>query len=276
LGALRVVASLDVNRLDYAAQAWYVVAEVRRLRGEAGAAEAYDEAHARGYDPQPGRALLRLADGDTEGALASVLSAVAAAGPDPLRRAPLCAALVEIAIAAGHPQNAAAAASELAQTASTFATSGLEAMAATARGAVLLTEGDVAEALPVLRDACRRWYELGSAYDAAGTCVRLAEAYRAFGDAASADAELARAEAVYERLGARRPMRELPGGLTPREYEVLTLVADGRSNREIGAALFISDRTVARHLTNVYNKIGVTSRTQAARYAIDHQMTVAR
>jgi DNA-binding NarL/FixJ family response regulator len=276
LGALHVVASLDVNRLDYAAQAWYVVAEVRRLRGEAGAAEAYDEAHARGYDPQPGRALLRLADGDAEGALASVLSALAAAGPDPLRRAPLCAALIDIAIAAGRPQNAAAAASELAQTASTFATSGLEAMAATGRGAVLLAEGNVAEALPVLRDACRRWYELGSAYDAAGTCLRLAEAYRALGDAASADAELARAEASYGRLGARRPMRVLPNRLTPREYQVLTLVADGRSNREIGAALFISDRTVARHLTNIYNKIDVTSRTQAARYAIDHQMTVAR
>ena len=76
-------------RLDYAAQAWYVVAEVRRLRGEAGAAEAYGEAHARGYDPQPGRALLRLADGDAEGALASVLSALAAAGPDPCA-APRC------------------------------------------------------------------------------------------------------------------------------------------------------------------------------------------
>ena len=74
----------------------------------------------------------------------------------------------------------------------------------------------------------------------------------------------------------RPPMRGLPNRLTPREYEVLTLVADGRSNREIGAALFISDRTVARHLTNIYNKIDVTSRTQAARYAIDHQMTVAR
>jgi len=148
-------------------------------------------------------------------------------------------------------------------------------MAAAARGAVLLAEGKVAEALPVLRDACRRWYELGSAYDAAGTCVRLAEAYRAFGDAASADAELVRAEAVYERLGARRPIRELPDGLTPREYEVLRLVADGRSNREIGAALFISDRTVARHLTNVYNKIGVTSRAKAARYAIDHHLRMA-
>ena len=276
LGALQVVGSLDVNRLDYAAQAWYVVAEVRRLRGGTGAAEAYDEAHARGYDPQPGRSLLRLADGDADGAFASVLSAVAAAGPDPLRRAPLCAAQVEIAIAAGHPLDAAAAAAELAQTAGTFATSGLEAMAATARGAVLLAEGNVAEALPVLRDACRRWYELGSVYDAAGTCVRLAQAYRALGDTASADAELARAQTIYERLGARRPTHELPHGLTRREYEVLTLVAEGRSNREIGAALFISDRTVARHLTNIYNKIGVTSRTQAARYAIEHQTSVGR
>jgi DNA-binding NarL/FixJ family response regulator len=275
-GALHVVASLDVNRVDYAAQAWYVVAEVRRLRGEASAAEAYGEAHARGYDPQPGRALLRLADGDAQGALASVRSGVAASGPDPLRRAHLWAALVEIAIAAGHPEDAAAAASELSRTASIFATSGLEAMAATARGAVLLAQGNVAEALPVLRDACRRWYELGSDYDAAGTCVRLAEAYRRLGDAASAAAELARAGAVYERLGARRPTRKLPDGLSPREYEVLILVADGRSNREIGAALFISDRTVARHLTNIYNKIGVASRTQAARYAIDHQMTAAR
>jgi DNA-binding NarL/FixJ family response regulator len=103
---------------------------------------------------------------------------------------------------------------------------------------------------------------------AAGTCVQLAEAYRAFGDAASADAERARAEAVYERLGARPPMRELPHGRTQREHEVLTLVADGRSNREIGATLFISDRTVARHLTNIYNKLDVTSRTQAARYAM--------
>jgi DNA-binding NarL/FixJ family response regulator len=106
--------------------------------------------------------------------------------------------------------------------------------------------------------------------------LQLAEAYRVFGDAASANAELARAAAVYERLGARRPMRALPDGLTPRECEVLTLVAAGRSNREIGGALFISDRTVARHLTNIYNKIGVTSRTQAARYAIDHQVSVAR
>ena len=70
-------------------------------------------------------------------------------------------------------------------------------------------------------------------------------------------------------------MRGLPNRLTQREYEVLTLVADGRSNRQIGEALYISDRTVARHLTNIFHKIGVTSRTQAARYAIDRGMTAA-
>ena len=273
--ALRVVVDLDANRIDYAAEAWYVVAEARRLRGNPGAADAYDEAHARGRDPQPGRALLQLQTGDAARAATSVRSAVAAVGADPLSRAPLCAAMVEIAIAAGRLDDAVAAASELEATAATYPTSGLEAMAAAARGAVLLAEGQAEVALPVLREACRRWHELGAAYAAAGTCVRLAEAYRALGDAVSAAAEVARAKAVYERLGVHRPAWESPDGLTRREREVLALVADGRSNRQIGEALYISDRTVARHLTNIFHKIDVTSRTQAARYAIDRGMTAA-
>ncbi|HMG32189.1 MAG TPA: LuxR C-terminal-related transcriptional regulator [Jiangellaceae bacterium] len=273
--ARRVVVDLDGNRIDYAAEAWYAVAEARRLRGDPGAADAYDEAHARGRDPQPGRALLQLQTGDAAGAARSVRSAVAAIGADPLSRAPLCAAMVEIAIAAGRLDDAVAAASELEATAATYATSGLEAMAAAARGAVLLAEGQAEEALPVLREACRRWYELGAAYDAAGTCVRLAEAYRALGDAVSAAAEVERAKAAYERLGVHPPVWESPDGLTPRECEVLALVADGLSNRQIGEALYISDRTVARHLTNIFHKIGVTSRTQAARYAIDRGVTTA-
>ncbi len=274
--ALQVVEYLDSGRLDYAAEAWYVVAESRRLRGDSDATDAYDEAHARGRNPQPGRALLRLAEGDAEGAARSVRSALAAAGPDPLRRAPLCAAAVEVAIAAGRKQDADSAAAELEATASIYATSGLEAMAASARGAVLLAEDRAEDALPVLRDACRRWRELGAAYDAAGICVRLAAAYRALGDAESAASEAALAESTFERLGARRPAPEAPAGLTARECEVLALVAEGRSNRQIGEALFISDRTVARHLTNIFHKIDVESRTQAARYAIDHGMRSAQ
>jgi DNA-binding NarL/FixJ family response regulator len=269
------VGSIDANRIDYAAEAWYVVAEARRLRGDPSSAEAYDQAQARGRDPQPGRALLRLQNGDAAGAATSVRAAMLAVGPDPLRRAPLCAAAVEIAIAAGRRDEAAAAASELATTATTYGTSGLEAMAAGARGAVLLAESRAEDALPVLRDAYRRWQELGAVYDAARTSVLLAEAYRTLGDEASAAAEIASAEAIYTRLGAHQPASALPDDLTRREGEVLKLVADGRSNREIADALYISDRTVARHLTNIYTKIGVTSRTQAARYAIDRGMTGA-
>jgi DNA-binding CsgD family transcriptional regulator len=275
-GALEVVALLDTNRVDYAAEAWYVVAEVRRLRGDPSAAGAYDEAHARGRDPQPGRALLRLQQGDAAGAATMARSAVAAAGADPLHRAPVCAAMVEIALAAGRLEDAAAAESELAATAARYATSGLEATAAAARGAVLLAEGRPAHALPVLRDACRRWHELGAVCDAVHTSLQLAETYRALGDEVSAAAEVAKAQAIFDRLGAHRPGPEPPDGLTRRECEVLALVAEGRSNLQIGEALYISDRTVARHLTNIFHKIGVTSRTQAARYTLDRGLSTSR
>ncbi|NYD76744.1 helix-turn-helix transcriptional regulator [Arthrobacter cupressi] len=273
--ALSLIPGLDANRLDYAAQAWYLIGEARRLRGQANAAGAYAEAHVRGLDPQPGSALLQLAGGDPGGALAAVHAALAAAGQAPLRRAALCAAMVEIAIAAAQFQAARDAVAELEQTASVYATSGLEAMAASGRGAVLLADGRAVEALPVLRDACTRWYRLGSEYEAAKSCLLLAEAYRSLGDVASAGRESVRAQEIFARLGAGGTERGRPDGLSPRECEVLALVADGCSNREIGTALFISDRTVARHLTNIYNKIGVVSRTQAARYAIAHHLSTA-
>ena len=274
--ALEVVADLDAMRVDYAAEAWYVVGEARRLGGNPRSADAYDEARARGRDPQPGRALLQLREGDAAGAATSIRTALAAVGDDPVRRAPLCAAAVEIAVAAGRLDDAKAAAKELAETTLTYATSGLEAMAVTARGAVVLAEDRAEEALPLLRDACRRWRELGAPYEAAGTCVLLAQAYRSLGDEVSGAAEAAQAEATYARLGVRRPASALPDALSRRECEVLALVAEGHSNRRIGETLFISDRTVARHLTNIFHKIGVSSRTQAARYAMDHGLTATR
>jgi DNA-binding NarL/FixJ family response regulator len=274
--ALEVLAELDAMRVDYAAEAWYVVGEARRLRGDRHAADAYDEAHVRGRDPQPGLALLKFREGDAAGASTSLRTALAAVGEDPLRRAPLLAAVVEIAVAAGRLEDARPAATELVEISATYATSGLEAMAVTARGAVLLAEDNAEQALPLLRDAYRRWHELGGAYDAAGTSVLLARAYRQLDDEASAAAEAAHAEATYARLGAPRPLPAPPDGLSRRECEVLALVADGCSNREIGEALYISDRTVARHLTNIFHKIEVTSRTQAVRYAIDHGLTVSR
>ncbi len=266
--ALSVLPLLDASRVDYAAEAWYVVGDARRLRGHRSASDAYVEAHARGRDPQPGRALLQLRAGDAPAAAKAIKAAIAAAGSDPLSRAPLCAAAVEIFLSAGAIDDARASAAELERTAATYPTSGLEAMEATARGSVLLAGGDAEGALPLLRSACQRWLELVAPIEAARVCERLAEAYASFGDDASAAAELARAHATYRRLGLSA--EELPGGLSRREAEVLALLATGQANREIAESLVISDRTVARHLTNIYRKIGVTSRTQAARYAIDH------
>ena len=109
--------------------------------------------------------------------------------------------------------------------------------------------------------------------------VALAGAYRALGDGDAAALELDAAEAVLERLGAApdaarvRALRgrpDLPGGLTEREAEVLALVAAGRSNREIAEALVLSSKTVARHLSNIFAKLGVASRTQATRWALEH------
>jgi DNA-binding NarL/FixJ family response regulator len=275
-GARRVAVEFEGNQVPYSAEAWYVVGEVRRLRGDRSAAEAYDEARARGRDPQPGRALLQLQHGDAAGAATSIRSALAAVGTDPLRRAPLCAAAVEIAIAAGQLEDAALAESELIETAATYSTSGLKATATTAHGAVLLAQDRASDALHVLRDAYQRWVDLGAQHNAAGINLRLADAYRALGDETSTAAEMAQAEETYERLGVQRPGPETSHGLTQRECEVLALVADGHSNRQIGEELYISDRTVARHLTNIFHKIGVTNRTEAARYAADHGIATYR
>ena len=84
---------------------------------------------------------------------------------------------------------------------------------------------------------------------------------------------------MFERLGATPDLEQvaalrerpaLPGGLSAREAEVLALVAAGRTNREIAELLVLSPKTVARHLSNIFVKLAVTSRTQAAAYAFEH------
>jgi DNA-binding NarL/FixJ family response regulator len=278
--AAQVCQDLAEIQISGAAEGHYQVGELRRLRGDlAGAEAAYREAHRLGRDPQPGLALLWLAQGRAPAAAASVRAALAAVVYDRLARAWLCAAQVEIALAAGQPEVAARACEELERTASTYGSSGLESAALQARGAVLLAGGRAEAALPTLRAACRRWQELDAPYDAARVRVALAGAYRALDDGDAAALELDAAEAVFERLGAApdaarvhalRGRPALPGGLTDREAEVLALVAAGRSNREIAEALVLSSKTVARHLSNIFAKLGVASRTQAAAYAFEH------
>lgn len=261
--------------VDNAAEAHYAVGEARRLRGDlTGAEQAYLVAHEFGRDPQPGMALLRLAQGRPEVALRSIQAALTAEDRGLLRRVRLCSAAVEIAVAASAVDIARKAADELDEAARAYDSSGLRAMAWHAQGAVLLGEGHPEEALPVLRRACAQWRGLSASYDCARVRLLLAQAYDALGDRDAGARERAAATAVFTRLGASATPPN-PDGLTSRELDVLALVAAGKSNRDVAAALVLSDKTVARHLANIYLKLNLSSRTAAAAYAFDHGL-VAR
>ena len=276
--AERVCEELATIHPASVAEGSYAIGEIRRLRGDlTGAERAYLKANDLGRDPQPGLALLRLSGGDVEAATASIRAALAGTS-ERLPRARLLEASVEIALAADDLGAAVAACEELERITSVFASSGLEAATRRARGAVLLRQGQAGAALEILHDACRRWRDLRAPYEAAKVRLLLAEAYRGLGDDDAASRELDAAEEVFAQLGA--PLEaaraaelrtgatpHLPGGLTAREAEVLGLVATGGSNHEVATALFISEKTVARHLSNIFTKLGVASRTEAAAYA---------
>lgn len=253
--------------------ALYELGEVRRLRGDLAEAEAaYADAHRHGRDPQPGLALLWLAQGRVSAAREALLAAESSTS-DPLARARLWEALVEVAVRAGDRATARRALESLERAAATYASSGLLAAAALARGEVRLAEGDAPGAVDALIEARRRWQDLGAPPRVARARTLLAEALRSTGNEQAATLELQAAAATLAELGVAEPTpaaaRRLPGGLTPREAEVLQLVARGMSNREVAAKLVLSEKTVARHLANVYTKLGVGSRTAAAAYAHD-------
>jgi DNA-binding NarL/FixJ family response regulator len=269
--ATRVCDEVSDVHVSTAAEAHYTIGEIRRLRNDLpGADAAYQMAHRMGRDPQPGVALLRLAQGRGIAAAASIRAALVAETTNRLTRARLCAAQVEIALAVGDAATARKAVDELAETAETFRSPGLVAATDHARGAVLLAAGHAGEALGALRAACRRWRELDAPHEVARVRLLLAGAYRALGDADAAEREAAEARAELDRLGATSGPRRLPDRLTEREVEVLALVAAGRTNRQIATALAIAEKTVARHLSNIFTKIGAGSRTEAAAYAFEH------
>ncbi|HET6690169.1 MAG TPA: LuxR C-terminal-related transcriptional regulator, partial [Miltoncostaeaceae bacterium] len=279
----RFVSPLTAGALNRRALglAAYEEGEVHRLRGDLAAAEAaYRTASGLGHDAQPGLALARLAAGDGAAAAAGVRVAVNATAPGGLRRAALLPAAVEVMLAAGDHDAAGAACRELAGAAARYRTDALRAMAAGAHGAVALAGGDGAAAIALLRDAQAAWEELGAPYEAARAQAHAALAARALGDEDSAALGLEAARATLARLGAapavawvdaaggRTPQRR--HGLTAREEEVLRLVAEGRTNREVAAALVKSERTVARHLQNIFAKLRVPGRTAATAYAVTH------
>lgn len=266
--------------------AFYQLGEVHRLRGEIAEAErAYRQANQAGRQPQPGLALLRLQQRRPELAAAAIRSAADEAR-EPRERAPLLAAYVEIMLGVGDVHAARAAADELASFAASFDAPFLHAAAAECAGAVALAEGDAEGALAAMNRAWRTWCELEAPYEASRACVLLALAHRALGDDDTSRLELESARQSFERLGATADVRRVDelirapqsaGGttLTSRELQVLRLVATGRTNRAIAARLGISEKTVARHVSNLFAKLGLSSRAAATAYAYEHQL-VAR
>lgn len=257
----------------------YQLAELLRLRGELGRAEQeYLLAHQHGHTAQPGLALLRLAQGRVADALAAVRRAVGEA-ESKVDRSRVLAAQVEIALAATDIDGARQAAEELERIAADFDSAYLRAMVGFARATILLADGQPAAAGPVLRRCWLTWLELDAPYEAARVRLAIARACRQLGDRDTADLELAAARQVFDQLGAAPALAELAeanklptSGLTPRELEVLRLVATGASNREVADTLVISEKTVARHLANIFTKLDLTNRSAATAYAHQHHL----
>ena len=265
------------TRNPAAGLARYRQGELLRLQGEFAAAEsAYKEASGFGWEPQPGLAQLRLAQGRTEAAAAAIRRAEAATSVL-LERARLLPAFIEIMLAVGETEAARSACIELEELAQGFDSAMLAALVAHAQGAVHVAEGDAQAALVALRSARETWHALEAPYEIARTRVLVGEACRALGDEDAAALELEAARGIFERLGARPDLARLARagdthGLSRRELEVLRLVASGKTNREIASALVISEHTVARHVQNIFAKLGLSSRAGATAFAFEHDL----
>ncbi|HWO81950.1 LuxR C-terminal-related transcriptional regulator [Gaiella sp.] len=266
-----------------AADALYRQAELHRLRGELPEAElGYQEASRLGLEPQPGLALLRLSQGRGETAAATI-HRVLGETTVPHRRAGLLAAAVEILLAMGQVDAAARACAELEGLAAEIGSELLRGTASHARGAVELAESKPARALVSLRRALETWHALGAPYEEARSRELVGRACGAQGDDDSATLELTAARRAYEELGAAHDLGRLDRsgadarlstahGLSPRELEVLRLVASGKTNKAIAEQLVLSARTVDRHVSNIFAKLDVSSRAAATAYAYEHDL----
>jgi DNA-binding NarL/FixJ family response regulator len=254
--------------------------EIRLRRGDlAGAEISFLRAHELGRDPQPGLALLRLAQGKTAAAAAALRVALAG-GAGGLDRARLLTAKVEVALEAGDLEAAEGAADELSAIATEANSTVIDAMTALATGAVRMAHGDVDSAVYSALRALALYQDLKLPYETAHGHTLLGEASRAAGDEERARLEFLAAHSAFEKLDAERDARRVTallgnaraaGGLSPREAEVLRLVAKGKTNKQIAAELSLSEHTISRHLQNIFCKLGVNSRAAAAAFASEHR-----
>lgn len=281
--ARRACSELALLNVANAAAGHAEIGEIRRRLGDlAGAEHAFAEAERLGGQPQPGLALVRLAQGNVDAARAIIRRALDEVTWDRLARARLLPAAAQIAIAAGDLDEAGAAVGELHSIAEDFASPTLVAAALTARGRLELASDD-RSACATLRRASDRWVELGVPHEAATARMLQGSACRKAGDDDGASAAFAAARDRFEELGAALDLRhlrdvattaapDLPGGLTEREVEVLRLVAEGLTNKQIAQRLSLSEKTVSRHLSNIFTKIDVTSRAAATAFAFEQRL----
>ncbi|MGH9219701.1 MAG: LuxR C-terminal-related transcriptional regulator, partial [Vicinamibacterales bacterium] len=261
-----------------AGAASYRLGEIHRLRGEFAKAEAtYMHANERGRKPQPGLSLLRLAQHRPAEAAASIRSALLDTRAQ-ATRARILAAAVEILLAAGEVDQARGAADELSGIARALDASLLSGTSAHATGAVLLAQGDSAGAGASLRDAWDIWRDLEMPYEEAQTCLLLAAVCERRGDEDGRRLEVDAARKLFKRLNAEAPLARVAepsgraGPLSERELQVLHLLAAGKTNRAIADELFISEKTVARHVSNIFDKLGVSNRSAATAWAYQRNL----
>jgi len=265
--------------------AWYQRGELLRLRGDiVGAEKAYRLASENGREPQPGLALLRLLQGEGDAA-ASTMERVLSTTSAKWERARLLPAFVEIMLATGRIEDARTASRELEDIACEMGTEILGAMAAQARGAVAIAEGEHRAAVEPLRRASAIWNHAGVPYIAARIRVLLARVFLELGDRDGAELERSAARKVFEELGAAPDLAALDAphevggpqargappkhGLSKRELEVLRLLASGKTNKAIGKELYLSERTIDRHVSNIFAKIDVGTRAAATAFAYE-------
>jgi DNA-binding CsgD family transcriptional regulator/tetratricopeptide (TPR) repeat protein len=287
--ARRASTRLSHARGGDAGHAAYQEGEIHRLRGELVEAEqAYTRASERGRDPHPGLALLRLAQGRTDLAAASALRVISAT-TDPLQRTRFLPAHVEIMVAVSDLAEARRAADELVSLAEGFGMEILGAMAQHATGAVALAEGDARAAIGPLREAQDVWQRIGAPYLSARIRVLVARAFQAIGDEDGVRLELDTAKKIFLQLGAAPDVAAIEAmgstgaradagaaprveGLSAREQDVLRLVATGKTNKAIANDLFLSEKTVDRHVSNIFAKLDVSTRAAATAWAFQHRL----
>jgi len=286
--AQRVLTQVSPFKGD-AGSAFYQQGEIHRLRGELADAERdYTLASESGRDPHPGLALLRVAQHRVDLAMAATRR-VMSVTTDPLQRTRFLPAHVEILLAASDVAEAREAAEELGALADRFGMDVLGAMAQHAKGAVALAEGDALAAIHALRQAQEVWQRVDAPYLGARIRLLVARAFRVLGDEDGAALELDAARKVFVQLGAAPDAQAAaamattaiatpsgsaidPRGLSPRELEVLRLVASGKTNKTIASELFLSEKTVDRHVSNIFGKLRVSSRAAATAWAYQHRI----